>query len=106
MNFNHQLLSLLHDLELELKAQGLWSDQQPTQVQLSSQVPFAADVMPFEQWLQFVFIARLQEMIEHELPLPQSMGISPMGEVVFGEKHPKLQTILRYIDDRFSEQNK
>lgn len=105
MNFNHQLLSLLHDLELELKAQALWSEQPPTQAQLSSQVPFAADVMPFELWLQFVFITRLQQMLEHNLPLPQSMGISPMAEVVFGEKYPKLQTILRQIDGKFAEQN-
>lgn len=105
MNFNHQLLSLLHDLELELKAQTLWSEQQPTQAQLSSQVPFAADVMPFEHWLQFIFITRLKQMVEHNQPLPKSMGISPMAEVVFGEKYPELQTILRQIDSKFTEQN-
>lgn len=104
MNINQPLLSLLNDLELELKAQALWSTQQPTQAQLSSQVPFAADVMPFEQWLQFIFITRLKQMIEHSEPLPKSMAISPMGEIVFAEKQPKLQVMLHAIDNLFAEQ--
>lgn len=101
MNVNHQLLALLNELEAELKLQTLWSKQQPTQAQLSSKVPFAADVMSFEQWLEFIFIVRFRQMIEHNMPLPNAVVISPMAEVAYGDKYPALLAILRKIDALF-----
>ena len=103
MNKHHPLLSLLNELEAELKTQQLWSSQPPTKEQLNSQVPFAADVMPFELWLQFVFIARFRYMIEHDVTLPTTMSITPMAEIVYAATQPKLIEILANIDALFQE---
>lgn len=101
MNQTSQLLTLLEDLEAELKRLNIWSEQAPTQAQLNSQVPFAADVMPFEQWLQFIFIVRLRQLIEHQAPLPTAMSIKPMADVVYGNTYPNLTEILADIDRLF-----
>lgn len=100
---NQSLLTLLSELEAELKAQSLWSTAAPSEQQLASPVPFAADVMPFEHWLQFIFSIRLTHLIQHNLPMPQAMSITPMAEITFGHKFPDLLNILRKIDALFQE---
>ena len=55
---------LLFELEEILKAAGLWSAVTPSQEALASQQPFACDTLAFEQWLQFIFIPRLQALLK------------------------------------------
>ena len=103
MMVKQQLLSLLVELEAELKAQKIWSSVQPTQMQLSSQVPFAADVMPFENWLQFIFIPRFHQILTTEVSLPQNMKLAPMAEISFAQNYGNVTEILKKIDSVFAE---
>ncbi|RLV58850.1 YqcC family protein [Parashewanella curva] len=92
-------------IEQMLKKHDLWSAQTPTTEQLSSTTPFAYDVMPFEQWLQFIFIPKIQFLIDSEQALPSSMSISPMAEHVWGQQaqlEPLIE-LLKATDTLFND---
>lgn len=70
-------------LEQTLKQCSLWVDSAPSVHAMASSAPFACDTMAFEQWLQFIFIPKMRELIELEQPLPTNMAIAPMAEHVW-----------------------
>lgn len=70
----------LQQLEHALRHVGCWSTQWPEQEALLSSAPFACDHLRFEQWLQFIFIPKLREHLNTNKPLPNAMGLHPMGE--------------------------
>ncbi|MFN3713807.1 MAG: YqcC family protein [Alcanivoracaceae bacterium] len=74
------LLQLLSEIEAELRELGVWSTQAPAQQAFMSTTPFFADRMAFEQWLQWVMVARFRALIEGDLPLPETCQIAPMAE--------------------------
>ncbi|MDZ7925176.1 MAG: YqcC family protein [Marinagarivorans sp.] len=51
---------LLHSLVLELKRLGEWQATPPSPAQLASQWPFCVDTLTFYQWLQWVFVIKIQ----------------------------------------------
>ena len=75
-----QIASLLIDLEMELRHLQLWRSQQPSAQALASTVPFCVDTLGFDEWLQFVFLPTLQQMIALEMTLPSNCQITPMAE--------------------------
>ncbi|MBR9790995.1 MAG: YqcC family protein [Gammaproteobacteria bacterium] len=88
---------LLFELEEILKAAGLWSADTPSQKALSSKQPFACDTLAFEQWLQFIFIPRLQALLKTKT-LPPPMQIQPMAEVTWQGNHLSVQRVLARFD--------
>ena len=72
--------SLLIDIECELRRAGFWCAEPPSAAALASVEPFCVDTLDFHQWLQFVFIPRMREMIETRSPLPSACNISAMAE--------------------------
>ncbi|WP_205622163.1 YqcC family protein [Aestuariibacter salexigens] len=103
---HHQLSALLTDLTAALRCAGLWSEKTPSAQALSSPLPFCCDSLAFEQWLQFVFVPRLQHCIAHNHPLPERSAILPMAEETLssrqGNKH--IFTVLACIDDYINSQ--
>ena len=88
---------LLFELEELLKAAGMWSAVTPSQEALASQQPFACDTLAFEQWLQFIFIPRLQILLKtHTVPPP--MQIQPMAEVTWQRNYLSVQRVLVRFD--------
>ena len=78
---NHtQLQHLLEVLEAELKLAQQWATQKMAPENLVSSEPFAIDKLSFSQWLQFVFIPRLQFICDGKAPLPASCSVAPMAE--------------------------
>ena len=84
----HQLLA---QIATELQAIGLWSGQAPTAQALASTAPFCYDTMPFAQWLQFVFLPRMQALLDAGLALPTQISLCPMAEEAF--KHLNNQAL-------------
>ncbi len=82
MKYQHTL-RLLQQIEMQLKSLQLWSIEAPSAAALASTAPFACDSMTLEQWLQFIFLPRMQQMIELQQPLPTHCGIYPMAEIVW-----------------------
>ncbi|MBV1920089.1 MAG: YqcC family protein [Pseudomonadales bacterium] len=78
-----QLFLLLDCVEAEMKAVGFWSDNIPSPEAFKSELPFFYDTMRFEEWVQWVYVARFREVIEaNQLPL-QGSDVSPMAEECF-----------------------
>ena len=88
---------LLFELEAILKAAGLWSAVTPSQEALASQQPFACDTLDFEQWLQFIFIPRLQALLDSNT-VPPPMQVQPMAEVTWQSNHLPVQRVLARFD--------
>ncbi len=80
------IAKLLNDLTKALQQLQLWSEQTPAAEAFESTAPFCIDRMSFEQWLQFVFIVKMTDLIEQGLPLPQNAKLSPMLELVYQDR--------------------
>ena len=92
------LSKLLLQLEGELRRLDYWQSYPPDPASLMSEQPFCVDTLELHQWLQFVFIARLNALIEGNFPLPGSCGVLPIAEQVYGEDI-RCQRLLKIIDD-------
>jgi uncharacterized protein YqcC (DUF446 family) len=83
LNLHQELIRELGILQLELQTLGLWSDIAPSENALLSTEPFCSDLMSFAEWLQWIFIPRLNYLAENKAQLPRKSGIYPMAEVAF-----------------------
>ena len=103
----HRLLRpLLQQLESELHSQGLWQEEKPSAQALASCAPFAIDSLSFVQWLQFIFLDKMNELVSCSQPLPESMLILPMATEYFKNlPHNSAEIIdtISRIDDLFTE---
>ncbi|MCV6590603.1 MAG: YqcC family protein [Marinobacterium sp.] len=99
------LAALLAELRAELQVQGRWQMLPPSPEALASTQPFCVDTLPFEQWLQWVLIARFEAMVEARLPLPGHCDISPYAtEALKGQRgSARLITLITQIDQAISE---
>lgn len=79
----NQVADSLLRIEIELRALNLWSCTEPPDEALQSTQPFAVDTLLFTEWLQFVFLPRMKNIIEADGPLPTSSGIAIMAEEHF-----------------------
>ena len=65
MRPSHQLVEVrIREIEAEMRRIGMWQEEPLTGDQLEVKAAFGADRMTFEQWLQFVFIPRVREIVE------------------------------------------
>ncbi|MFJ4374132.1 YqcC family protein [Pseudomonas japonica] len=84
-------------IERELHVQGWWSDAAPSAEALASTVPFAVDSMSFEQWLQWIFLPRMKEILERGLPLPNASGILVMAETVYVDRPDESRQLRKLL---------
>lgn len=92
-----QTALLLQRIEAELKALQWWSHQVPSVAAMASTAPFACDLMTLAQWLQFIFLPRMQALIDGGFPLPTSCSIYPMAELTWGPLTTAQQPLLDAI---------
>ena len=78
-----KVAELLIDIESELRKLGLWSQIPPTEQALASDQPFCVDTLTLSQWLQFIFLPTLYQLIENNESLPGRCGVAPMAEEYF-----------------------
>lgn len=95
---------LIIKLEQSLRGAMLWSCSAPSAKALQSKLPFSLDVMAFEQWLQFVFIPKMSELLSSKSQLPDSMKLLPMAEQNLGAgvNQTEVIDVIRQIDLVFS----
>lgn len=108
MNKKEKVRQLLLLLENSLKDAELWSAEEIAVDRLASKVPFCADTLSYPEWLQFVFIRKMQELIEKEDDLPSASGLFPMAQVYFGReifKYRELAGILLKLDRTLREES-
>lgn len=81
---------------------GLWRIKPPSATALQSQLPFCCDTMEFSEWLQWVLLPRMKELIEQNRPLPTQCAIYPMAEDKISPYHPQLRQLIQEFDQLFS----
>ena len=90
---NFPLIILLQDVETCLRDLCLWDDEAPDKSALQSKMPFALDTLQPEQWLQWVFIPKMRDLLEME-QVPYGFSISPYFEQVWQSEKDKSSLIL------------
>lgn len=84
-------------IERELLLLGWWTAQPPAEEALSSQQPFCVDTLAFEQWLQWIFLPRMKQIIEQNEPLPAVSAIKEMGEMAFAGRSEQTGGLLELL---------
>lgn len=77
------IATTLIDIEAELRRLSLWDKAPPASEALASIEPFCVDTLTLPQWLQFVFLPTVYEMLETDAALPERCAIAPMAEEYF-----------------------
>lgn len=103
----HELAECLLEIEAELRRLDWWSSEEPCARSLASTEPFCVDTMAFEQWLQWVFLPRMKQLLEQAAELPQRSAITEMAEMVYAEMPGRTVVLRRHLKrvDRLLERN-
>lgn len=80
MTVHDELEAALRDLEATMKVASLWRMERPEAHAFKSVQPFCVDTMTLPQWLRFVFIARLDRLVETRSPMPAKCEVAPAVE--------------------------
>lgn len=72
-------------IEAEMKRIGLWQAESLPESAYEMQEAFGADTMTLSQWLQFIFIPRIQELLKTDGPWPSEseVGIYAAQQFLF-----------------------
>ncbi|WP_353979313.1 YqcC family protein [Salinicola endophyticus] len=81
MTSHDALAQALRQLESALDEAELWEVSAPPADAFDSQQPFCVDRMTLPQWLRYVFVARLQALVDARAPLPAKCEVAPALEV-------------------------
>lgn len=97
---------LLNELKCQLQVADMWSLRRPSDSELTSDAPFACDTLLFEQWLQFIFIEKMQDILDNDLSLPDTMCLLPMAQESFKQRNncKPILIILEKIDSLYSNE--
>jgi uncharacterized protein YqcC (DUF446 family) len=86
------------DIEREMKRVGLWQDKPLSPEQYNFSSPFAMDTMSYDQWLQFVFIPRVREIIRTEGKFPASSSVGAQAVREF-DTYPDAQRLISLLSE-------
>lgn len=87
-----------------LQEAGLWQSVAPEQAAFASHEPFCVDTMMPLEWLQWVFLPRMQALLDAGAPLPVKLALAPYYEMALDAGMPEkqaLMTVLVRLDDLF-----
>ena len=89
-------------IEIEMKRIGMWQDEPLKPEQYDFRSAFGADTMAFEQWLEFIFIPHVRDMIVTREPFPSESNVAAQALREFdtsGFDTARLQQLLQEFDD-------
>jgi len=101
-NIPQRIVDVLLELEAEMRALDRWEEERPPARALASQQPFCVDQLAFEQWLQWIFLPRMKDIIETGRPLPAQSGIFVYAEECLrhhGSESAHLLKLLKRFDE-------
>lgn len=93
----NELADCLLEIEAELRSLGWWAAESPGPQALASNQPFCVDTLRFEQWLQWVFLPRMKQLLEQAGELPARSAIAEMAEVAYMEQPGKTVILCRHL---------
>ena len=93
----YQVADRLLAIELQLRQMNCWQSEPLAAEKYLSCEPFCLDTMSFEQWLQFVLLPRLKQLVEDGQPLPTVSGVAPMAEEHYRSGSDPGQALIREL---------
>ncbi len=103
----HEVADLILAIEAEMRRLDLWEEAVPPPEALASQMPFSYDTLEFTQWLQWMFIPRIKQLLEAGDELPCRSEIHPLAEHTFkgmSINAPGLLYLIKRFDDILCEE--
>ena len=93
-------------IEAEMKRIGYWSAEPLPEEAYDFRETFAMDTMAFSQWLQFILIPRVHQIIEEggEFPTESMVGVQAVREFDGDENASQLVSLLGEFDRLFTGQ--
>jgi uncharacterized protein YqcC (DUF446 family) len=89
-----ELGQALSRLESTLRSVDLWNAPRPDVDAFDSREPFCVDTMELPQWLRYVFMARLQALIDAQGPLPATCQVAPAAEAYLQNARPSTRRMV------------
>ena len=77
MTLDHRVRERLLAIEALLRETEHWQDSAPDSRAFASEQPFCLDTMEPLEWLQWVLIPRMRQLLESGMPLPQNFAVAP-----------------------------
>ena len=105
MQARHKLLSkLLLLLEVRLQQTGHWQVSRPEPEAFESQEPFCIDSMSLQQWLRYLFIPRMQALVDAQASLPRTCALTPQVEMqLTSQSQLSIIEVTQAIDELLTE---
>jgi len=97
-----RIADVLLEIEATLRRHGRWDRVRPPARSLASPEPFCIDTLRFEQWLQWVLLPRMQQILSECRPIPARSGIFDYAEQCLRKNDPPNGALLACIR-RFDE---
>jgi uncharacterized protein YqcC (DUF446 family) len=104
----NRIADVLLEVEATLRTSGKWDAYQPSREALVSSQPFCFDTLRFEQWLQWIFLPCMKQILEHRKPLPLRSGIFTYARQMLYKNDPpaaNLLTLVKRFDDLIAIQS-
>jgi uncharacterized protein YqcC (DUF446 family) len=98
----------VEEIEAEMKRIGYWSPDPLPEEAYDFREAFAMDTMAFSQWLQFILIPNVQQIIKEEgsFPSESMVGAQAVREFDGDENASHLVSLLSDFDALFSKRKK
>lgn len=70
-----RLGELAVEIEAEMRRLGLWLEDPPAEDVVLAGGAFGRETVPFDTWLQVVFVQRLRQVAEGDFDIPKSSSV-------------------------------
>ncbi|MBB1463273.1 YqcC family protein [Vibrio splendidus] len=88
---------LLQQLEQQMRQCSLWGALPPSDQALASVEPFAIDSLQPEEWLQWIFIVKINAMMDAQMSLPKGFAIHPYFCEVWKNEADKAELLVTIL---------
>ena len=82
-----QIKQHLSDLQIAMRLHSLWEETAPSAEALANTDPFCVSTLTATQWLQWIFIPRMNALLEANADLPRNFAITPYLEEALKDEH-------------------
>lgn len=91
---------LLNEIEQEMQRLALWQTLPPNPDAFLSEQPFSIDTMTASEWLQWVFLPRMNALIEGNFDIPRNFVLYPYFEEALQEQSAiTLLCLIKQLDE-------
>ncbi|AFQ64336.1 Hypothetical protein YqcC [Klebsiella pneumoniae subsp. pneumoniae 1084] len=94
MTLHDSVRDRLRAIEALLRETEHWQETAPDSSAFASDKPFCLDTLEPLEWLQWVLIPRMHQLLESGQPLPQNFAVAPYYEMALDQAHPVRESML------------